>query len=296
MWNIRKYREVKEDSLSILTVSSSTEQDDTDTGCRDFLDRKFGRGKPFKSSWFDSVQMEEVEKLPEDIDGLCRFKVKCDLGTYSDSTDDRRWFLMQTSNKRGSDRIIIKNGRCQGSFMCQNQNCPFLEISGSANETNFTILGHEDRRCFTCGVPASRRLCDAFKRTEFYLDKNFALVYHIGTHTCHLALPRKKKVKKLLRAMRARGLATNAPPKEVAVDEIINKIQQEDVSGIEEIAEMYSDLKDVSKAQKKLREENTVIQDSNSLDVLIAVKKKTDKMDKYLIHTHYITGTTFVRL
>ncbi len=39
----------------------------------------------------------------------------------------------------------------------------------------------------------------------------------------------------------------------------------------------------------------TVIQ-ANSLDVLIAVKKKTDKMDKYLIHTHYITGTTFVRL
>ncbi len=88
--------------------------------------------------------MREVEKLPEDIDGLCWFKSSVIL-EHSDLTDDRRWFLMQTSKKRGSDRIITKNGCCQGSYICENQNCPFLEILGSPNETNFTVLAHEDR-------------------------------------------------------------------------------------------------------------------------------------------------------
>ncbi len=92
--------------------------------------------------------------------------------------------------------------------------------------------------------------------------------------------------------MRSRGVSLVDSPKQVALEEIIGKIQQEDVSGVDEVTEMYLDFWDVAKAQKDLRDERTEIKDSNSIDALIAVKKKTDKIDKYLIYEFGVEGTT----
>ncbi len=239
---------------SIDTVSSSTELDESDSAGSDFINLNMGIGKKFHNEWFSKQPLHEVEKLPEDINGLCKYKVQCTLGTYVHATDDRRWFSMSTSSKKKkpNENFVWKNGRCQGSFICGNKNGSFLKTGGCANETNFTTVSAEERGCFSCGVLALRKKCNAFKRIEFHVDDNYALIYHVGNHTCHLSQPRKSGHKKLLRAMRSRGVSLVDSLKQVALEEIIGKIQQEDVSGVDEVAEMYSDFRDVAKAQKDL--------------------------------------------
>ncbi len=260
------------------------------------LQTMMGKGRKFHDEWFDDVVPQHVEFIPKDIDGQCAYEVPCDSGNYMEKAGDQRWFKMTTSKKVifNGKRVIIKNGWCTGSFICMRDRCPFYQTSGERNQTNFTLVSKDLRKCYTCGKNAERKKCDAFKRIRFHIDEGHAFVFHIGKHTCHLSLPRKERRESLVKLFKDRGLRATVPPKQMAIDEIISRIEDEDVDGAIVSAELFADLAQVSQAQKEVVQSSCGVADSHSIDALVAVKRKTDAMDKFLIYQFGIQGMNVV--
>ncbi len=122
------------------------------------------------------------------------------------------------------------------------------------------------------------------------MDENIAYVFHRFDHACHLSLPRKDTRKQLEKRIRDSNIPTSSPPKEFAIEQIINRIQNDDVDGAIQDAELFADLNDVARVQREVTAESQVVHDSHSVDALVAVKRKTDMIDPFLIYQFGIQG------
>lgn len=143
-------------------------------------------GKAFPTHLFTEDDIENVERIPRDIDGFCAYRVKCTNKTLRSLTSDGRYFKMYSSSRKG----LIgsrKVGTCYGYFTCTDDTCPFLTCSGGVpNHTNWQRQNMQ-RLCFLCGSPATSQECNARKCIEYHSINNEALVFHIGTHRCTVA-------------------------------------------------------------------------------------------------------------
>ena len=131
------------------------------------------------------IEAKVVDEIPWDIDGLCKFILKCAPEEWQKMTRDGHWFLMNTSGKSTSS-YVRKVGHCLGSFVCYNPICSKRLTENVINRINFKHEGDGKFTCGPCGEVAQRVYCGAIKRMHFNKLKYEAFVEHQGTHTCNL--------------------------------------------------------------------------------------------------------------
>ena len=55
------------------------------------------QGVQFPFQFFEGVEMEEVDQLPDNVDGLKKFKIPATIANFNNHVKDRRWFKMSKS-------------------------------------------------------------------------------------------------------------------------------------------------------------------------------------------------------
>ena len=144
----------------------------------------------FPFQFFEGVEMEEVDQLPDHVDGLKKFKIPATIANFNNCVKDRRWFKMSKSTI-SSMQAVRRVGKCQGSYKCVNQSCSFLSTEQQANKSKFNNYGGM-KICHSCGSFAKSTDCPARKLVEFIEEESAVYVYHIGQHTCQLKLDRHR--------------------------------------------------------------------------------------------------------
>ena len=138
----------------------------------------------FPFQFFEGVEMEEVDQLPDDVDGLKKFKIPTTIANFNNCVKDRCWFKMSKSTI-SSMQAVRRVGKCQGSYKCVNQSCSFLSTEQQENKSKFNNYGGM-KICHSCGSFAKSTDCPARKLVDFIEEESAVYVYHIGQHTCKL--------------------------------------------------------------------------------------------------------------
>ena len=78
-------------------------------------------------------------------------------------------------------KTVRKTGKCLGSFVCMNDQCPKYSSGKGRNTYAFTNVGFNLFECKTCGNVADREFCGALKLTMFYPDCKVLEVFYADT-------------------------------------------------------------------------------------------------------------------
>ncbi len=110
------------------------------------------KGDEFPTWMFENVTPEVVNKIPEEINGTCFYKVNASPELWSWQMADRHNFVMQTSSSVNFEGVQ-KIGWCRGSFVCCNPNCPFLltNLLKKPNTNSWMKCSSKTgKQCFSC--------------------------------------------------------------------------------------------------------------------------------------------------
>lgn len=237
----------------------------------------------FPMELFEGLIPEQVDCLPEDIDGLKFYLIHADAHEWHEKVADRRNFKMCTCQIR-SFNGARKMGWCENSFECVNKHCPFLKTSphGTPNTGNWTLGSSRDLKfCYSCETVAERKWCGARKLVEYSFEYNQALVYHVGHHTCTLKPPSKSRQQSIKRALQ--GKAGKVGPAELQRQQMMEKIMAWDIAGAYQAANDFGDWRLTKNTQDKQVAE--MFPNMNSFDAVGKLKVKCDHFDKYWLHT-----------
>lgn len=127
--------------------------------------RRYTNNELSLTIWENCVT-ESVDRVPYDIDGLCKYHIVCKpddkLGVIKDGRPWNRWVSSSRKDFKGVRRVA----RCRGLPKCPSDSCPYLKANGTPNRLQFkknigTIV------CFTCETAAEFVECPAVKIWEF---------------------------------------------------------------------------------------------------------------------------------
>ena len=139
---------------------------------------------------------EEVEKVPQDINGMKLYKIPASDDTWGNLTADCQYFVMHTLSRSTLFRTQ-KIGKCHGSWVCPNDDCNFRKTSENyqPNYVNWTTIGNNRHMkiCKICDNFMVREKCGARKMVEYNDTTRVATVYHLGIHICHTRIDNKRK-------------------------------------------------------------------------------------------------------
>ena len=240
------------------------------------------RGKPFPTWFFDGFSPLNVDHIPDDIDGTALYKIKVKDNDWHRVTRDKRHFVMHTTSREGFTGIR-RIGTCLGSFVCRNEQCPFILTSPERipNKVSWRVPRGKRhiRICTICDHIGVREGCGAKKLVEFDSLRMIATVYHLGEHTCWAKLDNTHRNKLLRKKIGERQLS--GPAKQVGISEISRLIDLGDMDAAAEEAENWVDRR---AAERQLQAVTpTAGHDHNSFDAVGIIKRKTDQRDPYYI-------------
>ena len=183
------------------------------------LTSQISRGRPFPTWYFERMVPKLVDAIPLDIDGTQLYQIKTKKNQLTKVTRDLRHFQMLTSSRDVGERRI---GTCQGSFVCCNDQCPFVQTSRDSvpNKVSWRYMKAKRniRICNICDKVAQHEGCGARKLIEYDYKTHFATVYHLGNHTCSLQLDQIKRYQILMKRLQEKNPTGSA--KEVGLREI----------------------------------------------------------------------------
>ena len=189
---------------------------------------------------------------------------------------------MHTTSKEGFTGIR-RIGTCLGSFVCKNDQCPFILTSPERvpNKVNWRVpRGKRHLRiCIICDHIAVRQGCGAKKLIEYDNLRMVATVYHLGEHTCWTKLDNSRRNSLLKKKIGQRQLS--GPAKQVGINEISRLIDLGDMDAAAEEAENWVDRRTAARQLQALTP--TSGHDHNSFDAVGIIKRKTDERDPYYI-------------
>ncbi len=137
-------------------------------------------------SIWQSCNDELVESLPHDINGLRKYRLRCNAKRKDEvmkiTKDGRPWKMWTSSSRKGFSGVR-RIARCGGGFTCKLASCPFAVEHGKPNKLHFRKQ-HSGADCFVCGLPAEHTPCPTVKVWEFDKACVEVVVYHRGEHTC----------------------------------------------------------------------------------------------------------------
>ena len=174
--------------------------DDDKSFCEGKRQRKIGPG-----NW-ESIPFQNVNELPEGIDGLCRFNVRNVEGLSL--KDGRKWKKDSRTEWQGFGRVRYAN--CFGSYKCSNEKCIYKVNYGVINTVQFKKQKGE-MVCSLCNSQGSYVPCDA-RRYWVRKGKDVQVFQH-GVHKCSSrptpSRPNKEDIQDFLRK-KSRGQAVSS--------------------------------------------------------------------------------------
>ena len=131
------------------------------------------------------MPIQKVKKLPEGINGLCCYRISCDINDVKSRVaslkDGRRWKKDSRTEWAGYGRVRYAN--CKGSYRCANNNCMYLVEYGVVNSVQFKKIDGQ-LVCSLCHSIPEFLPCSA--RRYLVIMRDTVTVYHYGDHTCHV--------------------------------------------------------------------------------------------------------------
>ena len=130
---------------------------------------------------YENVQVNTVDELPWEIDGLKIYKKQSTMDFCWDQTKDGRWWKVSDSSHSGlnGERKFLT---CTGSYVCNNSTCSKLTSDGVKNRNHFIQAKGGGYTCHSCGYYVQKEYCGAMKILEFDIDTNYITAYHYGNH------------------------------------------------------------------------------------------------------------------
>ena len=188
-----------------------------------------------------------------------------------------------TSSREGfiGERRI---GSCLGSFVCRNEQCPFVCISGDSVPNKVSWRNVRAKRNIhiwnICDQVAQREGCGARKLIEYDYKTHLATVYHLGNHTCSLQLDQIKHNQVMMKRLQEKNPTGSA--KEVGLREIGLLIESGEMDLAATEAENWVDRRAAKRQMEKLVP--TAGHDHNSFDAVGIIKRTMDMQDKFYIY------------
>ena len=240
-----------------------------------FLDMKKFRG----------VEVEMVDNIPWEVDGIHIYKILCDRDEWIDKQKDGRWYKMNSTERKffGGSRKI---GRCQGSRICHNVHCSKLQTEGICNTAPNGFYPEDGMHvCRSCGYYAVQIFCGCVKVTEYNYDTNELTVWYQGDHICTL----KPDIMTKRNFFESLPLSRNIrlTPQEIRDDCMRFYVGQGKILKAKEVAMA---MNDTSRLEKMRYVTPGVQHTSNPEDIAVVfslisdIKKQFDEYDKYLIY------------
>ena len=235
----------------------------------------------FPLELFEDMDNEQVTKVPYNINGNHCYTIEVHSGKWHKAHEDGRWFLMHTSTVRHSN-LVRKSGKCMGSFVCNNDNCPKFTSGKGRNTYALTNIGLNLYECKMCENVADRHFCGAMKLTMFYPDRNQLQVYYAGTHTCSLRMRSAYTVKKavLKPILQKNPRATTKQISEEAAENFL-RIGKPDMA-VQSIR-IAQDRKLVAEMKQEVITRVTD-KDPNSFSAIAELRNQLKSFDPYLIY------------
>ena len=261
-------------------VESVMERDPDDE--LESLIQSVSHGRPFPTWYFNSIPPQWVTKIPENINGIKHYRIKIHEHLWHAPTSDRRHFRMLTSSREGfmGERRI---GTCKGSFVCNNQDCPFIKTSQchQPNKVSWqNVCGNLNFKvCTICDHVAQRIYCGAKKLIEYDYSTKVATVYHLGNHKCWPQLSNRNSSGHGQLVI-PQGVTGSA--KQVGLRQIVKLIDAGNMDAAEKEAEVWIDRRKVKWQMEAMNPQEGM--DHNSFDAVGIVKQKTDTKDPFYIY------------
>lgn len=141
---------------------------------------------------FASIAPQSVDRVPWEANGNTIYTIDCTEEFWHDlQIDGRHWSMSPSSRK---DLVgVRKIGTCEGSFICENSECPKYTSEFVRNEIDFAN-SKGGKVCKSCGEFAQRPFCGAVKVTEFDRLDNLLTVWYQDEHNCKPKVNIKKAV------------------------------------------------------------------------------------------------------
>ena len=189
---------------------------------------------------------------------------------------------MHTTSCKGFSGIR-RIGTCLGSFVCRNDQCPFVLTSHDHKPNKVSwCVPRGKRHLRTCNIYdhiVQREGCGAKKLVEYDSLCKIATVYHLGEHICWMCIDNRDRNDMLRRKIEEKKLS--GPAKQVSINEISHLIDDGDMDAAVAEAECWVDRCAVER-QLQSSAPNTGL-DHNSFDAVGIIKRKTDEHDPYYI-------------
>ena len=232
---------------------------------------------------WSKCELQSVDKIPYDIDGLKKYKIKltCTKSEVMKYIKDGRPWKRWTSSSRKGFLGFRRVFRCEGSYVCTSEECPYLREHGFSNKIHF-LKKHSIRYCFQCGMKVQLVACKAAKIVEYKEGENFAIVMHIGVHKCAI-----KKINVAKNALQnARKQHPELSPVKLANDIMVEIMCTQSFlwADVQAVANEFAVLKwrENMSAEIKTRMPKTL--DIKNYEALFNFKKKCDEHDRFLIY------------
>ena len=144
---------------------------------------KKGKRNQINMQNYENVQVNTVDELPWEIDGLQIYKKQSTMDFRWDEIKDGRWWKVSDSSRSGlnGERKFLT---CTGSYVCNNCTCSKLTSEGVKNRNHFIQAKGRGYTCHSCGYYVQKEYCGAMKILEFDIDTNYITAYHYGNHIC----------------------------------------------------------------------------------------------------------------
>jgi hypothetical protein len=239
-----------------------------------------GKGRRFNKMVFNDVPIEDVDRVPHSIDGLCVYRIQVTPDNHLDKLSDGRYFRLNRTQKHA--RTYNKIGTCMGSYECSNASCPKLLSSGTPMTHQWAFnRDTREKVCFSCKQKGVRIHCGAVKLEEYDEISGEVVVYHIGKHICEERPNTKKNHDSMRAAISSHG---HLGPKHIQRELITSKIRQHDWRGAAEIASALQDTRQLRYMKRKSGKHSVL--DRNSMAVIGQLKSamSSEKGWEYYIY------------
>ena len=175
-------------------------------------------------------------------------------------------------------------GTCKGSFVCNNNACPFVRRSQfqQPNKVSWrNIRGNLNFKvCAICNHVAQCIYCGAKKLVEYDYTTRIATVYHLGKHKCWPKI--SSRTSACFQHPTVIPEQVTGSAKEFDLRQIVRLIDEGDMDAAEKEAEVWLDRRKVRRQMEALNPKQGM--DHNSFDAVDIVKAKTDTKDPFYIY------------
>ncbi len=196
----------------------------------------------FKEASVYGVEAEQVSTCLWEINGNKVYRVRVAPNQWLTAAHDGRHFKMNDTSRMGfSGRRRI--GKCEGSFVCPNSNCPKLTTEGIVNKCDF-YKRDKKAECKICHHYSVRVFCGCMKVEEYNPRMETLVICHEGKHIC----TPKPNVSSTCKYIQENvNLMTSQTPDQMSFDLVSYYLNIGDASKVFEAAKMMGSKRQIEK-------------------------------------------------